>query len=281
MNYIKTFFLLVVLAGLLMIIGYFLGGQTGVVIALIFAIIFNFGSWFFSDKIVLSMYGAREVSEADAPRLYGMVKNLAQEANMPMPKVNIIPSPSPNAFATGRDPAHAAVAVTQGALDLLTYEELSGVMAHELTHVKNRDSLVMVIAATITAAIMFVSRFALWFGGGSRRDNPLGLIGLLLMVILAPLAAMLIQMAISRTREYGADRGGAVFSHHPEALASALQKISGVSQVRPQVDLAEPSTAHLWIASPLSGGGFMTLFSTHPPVQDRIRRLMKMAEEGV
>ncbi|HDS29605.1 MAG TPA: protease HtpX, partial [Firmicutes bacterium] len=152
---------------------------------------------------------------------------------------------------------------------------------HELAHVKNRDSLVMVIAATISAAIMFVSRFALWFGGGSRRDNPIGLIGLLLVVILAPLAAMLIQMAISRTREYGADRGGAKFSHRPEALASALQKISGMSRVKPQADLAEPATAHLWIASPLSARGFASLFSTHPPVNERVKRLMKMAEDGV
>ncbi len=279
MNYVKTFFLLVVLAALLMAIGYFLGGETGILIALILAILINFGTWFFSDKIVLKMYRAQEVDESSAPNLYRMVRDLAQNANIPMPKVHIIPSDSPNAFATGRDPAHASVAITKGALDLLTFEELSGVMAHELAHIKNRDSLVMVIAATICAAIMFISRFALWFGRG--RDNPLGLIGILLMVILAPLVALLIQMAISRTREYGADKGGAAFSGRPEALASALEKISGVSRIRPQTDLADTSTAHLWIASPLSAKGIAGLFSTHPPVQERVKRLRKMSTEGV
>lgn len=264
-----------------MLIGYLLAGETGMIVALGFAILINFGSWFFSDKIVLRMYKAKEVTEAEAPNLYGMVRILTEEANMPMPKVCIIPSQSPNAFATGRDPAHAAVAVTQGALDLLNYDELMGVMAHELAHVKNRDSLVMVIAATICAAIMMISRFALWFGGGRGRGGALGLIGLLLMVILAPIVALLIRSAISRTREYGADRGGASFSHKPAALASALQKISGMSKIRPQTDLADTSTAHLWISSPLSGGGLASLFSTHPPVEERVKRLMQMADEGV
>lgn len=267
------------MAGLLMLIGYFLAGEVGLIVAFVFAVLLNFGTWFYSDKIVLKMYGAQAVDEASAPNLYRIVRELAENADIPMPKVHIIPSDSPNAFATGRDPAHASVAVTKGALDLLTYEELSGVMGHELAHVKNRDSLVMVIAATISAAIMMISRFAFFFGRG--RDNPLGLIGLLLMIVLAPLVAMMIQMAISRTREYGADRGGAAFSGRPEALASALEKISGASRMRPQADLAEPTTAHLWIASPLSAKGVGSMFSTHPPVEERVRRLRKMAEEGV
>jgi len=279
MNYFKTFLLLVLLAGLLMVVGYFLGGQTGVLIALAFSVLFNFGTWFFSDKIVLAMYHAKEVDQSSAPNLHRIISELVDEAHLPMPKMYIIPSQSPNAFATGRDPAHSSVAVTEGALNLLSYEELKGVMGHEMTHVKNRDTLIMVIAASVTSAIMMVSRFALWFGGGrSSRNNPLGLIGLLLVVILAPITAMLIQMAISRTREYGADRGGAEFSHNPLALASALEKISGMSLMRPQSDLAEPTTAHLWIASPLSGAGIANLFSTHPPVQERIKRLREMAE---
>jgi heat shock protein HtpX len=279
MNYFKTFLLLVLMAALLMLIGFFVAGEAGMLIALVFAILLNFGTWYFSDKIILSMYGAKEVSESDAPELFHMVRDLARNADIPMPKVHVIPSDSPNAFATGRDPAHASVAVTKGALNLLTYEELSGVMGHELAHVKNRDSLIMVIAATISAAIMLISRFALIFGRG--RDNPLGLVGLLLMLILAPLVAFLIQMAISRTREYGADKAGAMFSGRPEALASALEKISGATRMRPQADLAEPTTAHLWIASPLSAKGLGSMFSTHPPVEERIRRLRKMAEEGL
>lgn len=267
------------MAALLMLIGFFVAGEAGMLIALVFAILLNFGTWYFSDKIILSMYGAKEVSESDAPELFHMVRDLARNADIPMPKVHVIPSDSPNAFATGRDPAHASVAVTKGALNLLTYEELSGVMGHELAHVKNRDSLIMVIAATISAAIMLISRFALIFGRG--RDNPLGLVGLLLMLILAPLVAFLIQMAISRTREYGADKAGAMFSGRPEALASALEKISGATRMRPQADLAEPTTAHLWIASPLSAKGLGSMFSTHPPVEERIRRLRKMAEEGL
>jgi heat shock protein HtpX len=203
-----------------------------------------------------------------------MVKMLAANAEIPMPKVYIVPSDVPNAFATGRDPNHAAVAATSGILRILSHEELEGVMAHELTHVKNRDSLIMTIAASVTTAIMFLTRFALWFGRG--RDNPLGLIGLLLMVILAPIAAILIKSAISRTREYAADRGGAEISGKPQALASALAKISGINQNIKDNPLADNTTAHLWIASPLSGGGIMNLFSTHPPTEERIKRLMEM-----
>jgi heat shock protein HtpX len=278
MNYFKTTMLLIGLAALLMFVGHLLGGPTGVIIALILAVIINFTSWFYSDRIVLSMYRALEVDESSAPSLYSIVRDLAREADLPMPKVYIIPSNSPNAFATGRDPNHAAVAVTNGILGLLDHGELRAVLAHEMAHVKNRDSLVMTIAATIAAAIGLIAYMARWaaiFGMGGRRGGG-GALGLLVWAILAPIIAMIIQLAISRTREFGADRAGAEISGQPLMLASALRKISSVSRMRPQADLAEPSTAHLWIASPLSGGFLATLFSTHPPVEERIRRLEQM-----
>jgi len=284
MNYFKTFMLLLGMAALLMGIGYLIGGMSGVIIALVIAVIINFASWYFSDTIILKMYKAKEVDESSAPNLYRMVTDLTNSAGMPMPKVYIIPSASPNAFATGRDPEHAAVAVTEGILGVLTYEELRGVVGHELAHVKNRDSLIMTIAATISAAIGFlaiIARYAMIFGGRSREGGGIiSLIALLVIAILAPIVAMVIQLAISRTREYSADKGGAQFSGQPLALASALKKITSMANVQPQQDLSNPTTAHLWIASPIKGRGFMSLFSTHPPVEERIRRLEEIAANG-
>jgi heat shock protein HtpX len=279
MNYFKTFILLFGMAVLLMVIGHLIGGQIGVIVALGIAVVLNFTSWYYSDKIVLTMYRAQEVDESSAPNLYRIVRGLAQEAGLPMPKVYIVPSQSPNAFATGRDPKHAAVAATQGILNLLSHDELKAVLAHEMAHVKNRDSLVMTVAATLAAAIGLLAYFARWaaiFGMGGRRGGG-GIIALLIWSILAPIIALIIQLAISRTREYGADRGGAEISAQPLMLASALRKISDYSTMRPQQDLANPATAHMWIASPFSGGMLRSLFSTHPPVEERIRRLEKMA----
>ena len=263
------------MAGLVIWIGSFFG-PAGMIIALIISFAMNIGAWFFSDKIVLGQYQAQPVDEKSHPRLHNLISRLAKNADLPVPDIYIIPSASPNAFATGRDPQHAAVAVTKGALDILTEEELAGVMAHELAHVKDRDTLIMVVAASIAGSIMFISRMGMWFGGGRGRDNPLGIIGLLVMVILAPMVAMLVQMAISRTREYMADKKGAQFAQNPHGLANALEKLAQVSSIRPQRDLAEPATAHMWIASPLSGNILAGLFSTHPPIQERIKRLREM-----
>jgi heat shock protein HtpX len=247
------------------------------VIAFFFAVIMNFGSYWFSDKIVLRLYRAKEVSESEAPDLYRVVRQLSQQAGLPMPRVCVMPSDSPNAFATGRNPDHAVVAVTQGLLRLLDDNELKGVLAHELAHVKHRDILIGSIAATLAGAIMMVASMARWaalFGGfGSRDDNDGGgVIGLIAMSILAPLAAMLIQMAISRSREYAADEAGASFSGNPQHLASALRKIASSSRRIPMK--ADPATAHMFIMSPLSGRSLMNLFSTHPPVEKRIERLL-------
>jgi heat shock protein HtpX len=273
-NTFKTAALLAALSALLLVIGELLGGANGLVLAFVFAILMNFGSYWFSDKIVLRMYRAQEVG-ADH-RLYRLVARLAQQANLPMPKVYIIPDASPNAFATGRNPNHAAVAATEGVLQLLEEAELEGVIAHELAHVKNRDILISSVAATIAATIMMVARmaqFAAFFGGGSRDDrggsNP---IALLATVILAPLAAMLIQAAISRSREFAADRGGAEIAGTPYGLASALKKIDFAARRIP-LD-ANPATAHMFIMKPFSGGGLMSLFSTHPPTEQRIQALM-------
>lgn len=245
------------------------------IIAFFFAIIMNFGSYWFSDKIVLRIYRAKPVSEAEAPGLHRMVRQLAQQAGLPMPKVCIMPSESPNAFATGRNPQHAVVAVTQGILRLLDENEIKGVLAHELAHVKHRDILIGSIAATLAGAIMMIASMARWaalFGFGGRDDDDGGgMIGLIAMSILAPIAAMLIQMAISRSREYAADAAGASFAGSPNGLASALQKISSASRQIPMK--AEPATAHMFIMNPLSGKSLMNLFSTHPPVEQRIRRL--------
>jgi heat shock protein HtpX len=271
-NTIKTALLLGLLSALVMGLGEAIGGGQGLVAGFLFAVAMNFGSYWFSDKIVLSMYNAREVGPGD--RLYEIVGRLAQRAGLPQPRCYVIPDPSPNAFATGRSPSHAAVAATAGILELLTDEELEGVLAHELAHVKHRDILTSSIAATLAAAVMIIARFALFFGGGRDRDreggNP---VAMLAMMILAPLAAALIQMAISRSREYDADAGGAALVGSPGGLVSALRKIEARSR---QVPLdANPATAHLFIIKPFSISGVMGLFSTHPPTEDRIRRLLR------
>jgi heat shock protein HtpX len=278
-NTLKTTFLLAVLTVLFVLVGKAIGGQSGMVFAFGLAVVMNVGSYWFSDKIVLRMYGAREVTEAEAPQLHGMVRRLATAAGTPMPKVCIIPQESPNAFATGRNPAHAAVAVTEGILRILSPDELEGVLAHEMAHVKNRDILIGTVAATLAGAIMMMAnmaKFAAIFGGGGRddREGGGGLFSLLAMAIVAPLGAMLVQMAVSRSREYLADETGARFCGRPEALARALEKISGWSRQVPMD--ASPATAHMFILSPLSGGGLMSLFSTHPPVEKRIERLLAL-----
>jgi heat shock protein HtpX len=280
MNTIKTGLLLGALTGLLMLIGGWFGGHNGVVIAFFFAIVMNFGSYWFSDKIVLSMYHAKAVSEGEAPELYAMVKNLTLRASMPMPRIYIIPEETPNAFATGRNEHHAVVAVTEGILRILGRDELEGVIAHELTHIRNRDILIGSIAATLAGAIVMLANMAQWaamFGGTSRDDDEGGgsnIIGLIFMAILAPIAATLIQMAISRSREYMADAGGAKISGKPFGLAGALEKLSRASQAIPMD--ANPSTANMFIVNPLTGRSLMNLFSTHPPIEERIARLRSM-----
>lgn len=277
MNAVKTAFLMALLTILLVFFGQMFGGQNGAMFAFLIAAGINFFSYWFSDKVVLATYRAQEVSEAEAPQLYSMVRRLAQRARLPMPKVYIIPSETPNAFATGRDPHHAAVAVTQGIMRILNPDELEGVLGHELAHVKNRDILIGTIAATIAGAITmlsYIGRFAFFFGGGRDDDEGSPIAGLL-MLILAPIAAMLIQMAISRSREYGADRGGAEISGKPLALASALVNLErGVARIPMQ---ANPTSAHMFIVNPLRGRDFASLFSTHPPTEERVRRLQEFA----
>src|SRR3989454_5651094 len=270
-NAFKTALLLTVLTLLLLFLGRAFGGQQGMLIALIFAAVMNFVSYFFSDKIALAMYRAQPGTREDLPRVYGVVERLTQRVGIPMPKIYVISTDSPNAFATGRNPAHASVAVTQGILNLLNDEELEGVLAHELGHVSNRDILISSIAATIAGAITFLARFGLFFGGGDRDERRGGGIGALLMLILAPIAAVLIQLAVSRSREYQADATGAHFTGNPYALASALAKLDAYSKRVPLV--ATPSTAHLFIIQPFLGMNFGSLFSTHPPIAKRIERL--------
>jgi heat shock protein HtpX len=281
MNTTKTIVLMVALTVLLVFLGGAFGGRQGMIFAFIFALGMNMFSYWFSDKIVLRMYNAREATEAEAPMLWGVTHDLALKMNMPMPKVYIIPSESPNAFATGRNPNHAAVAATEGILRLLTREELEGVMAHELGHVRNRDILIGTIAAAIAGAISMLANMAQWamiFGGfGGRRDDNEGSGGVLAgiaMIIIAPIAALLIQMAISRSREYQADATGARICGNPLWLANALRKLHSGSQRTP-LD-ANPATAHMFIVNPLRGGGLSNLFSTHPPLDDRIARLESM-----
>jgi heat shock protein HtpX len=276
MNTLKTATLMVGLTLVLVWAGAAFGGQSGMTIALIFALLMNIFSYWFSDKIVLKMYRAQEVSEQEAPELFSMVKRLTQKAGLPMPKVYIINQDQPNAFATGRNPAHAAVAVTTGIMTILSREELEGVIGHELAHVQHRDILIGTVAATIAGAISYLAHMAQWamiFGGGDDEDggNPLAAI---VMMIVAPIAAMLIQMAISRSREYAADRGGAKIVGNPQHLADALKKLHMASQRVPMK--AEPATAHMFIVNPLSGRGFSKLFSTHPPMEERIARLESM-----
>ncbi|MHB9154569.1 MAG: zinc metalloprotease HtpX [Endomicrobiales bacterium] len=281
MNTFKSFILMLAMTLLLVLIGQMMGGRQGMVMALIFAGAMNFVSYWFSDKIVLMMYGAKELKEADMPDLFATVRRLTLAANIPMPRLYHVNTPMPNAFATGRNPQHAAVAVTQGILDTLDDEEMGGVIAHELSHVKNRDILISSIAATAAGAIFMLARmaqFAAMFGGGrGDRDDNGNALGMIFIAILAPIAAMIIQMAISRSREYQADATGAKISGNPGALARALQKIS--SGVRHHPAQVNPTTAHLFIVSPFSGKSLFTLFSTHPPMEERVKRLEKMAAE--
>jgi heat shock protein HtpX len=277
-NALKTALLLGLMTGLILVVGDVVGGQNGMIIALVFAGVMNFVSYFFSDKIALAMYRAQPVTREQLPRAYEVVERLTQRIGIPMPKLYVIPTDSANAFATGRNPNHASVAVTEGILNLLNDEELEGVLAHELGHVQNRDILISSIAATIAGAITLIARMAGWaamFGGyGGRGDRDRGggnVIGMLLMIVLAPFAALLIQMAISRSREYGADETGARFTGNPYALASALKKLDENSRRIPLP--ATPSTAHLFIVQPFLGMNFAGLFSTHPPIAKRIERL--------
>jgi len=279
-NFFKTAFLLTLLTMLLIWIGAAIGGRTGVIFAFAFALVMNFCAYWFSDKIVLTMYKAQPVQESQAPDLYAVVRRLSSSAGIPMPKIYMIPTEAPNAFATGRGPKHAAVAVTQGIVGLLSGDELEGVLAHEMAHVKNRDILIQSAVATVAGAVSMIAYMARWAAilgrGGGRRDSG-NFIGLLAMTIVAPIAAMLIQLAISRTREYQADATGAHICRKPASLAHALSKLQDASKRIPLK--ANPSTAHMFIVNPLVGGGIAKLFSTHPPMEERIARLNAMAKE--
>jgi heat shock protein HtpX len=276
MNGLKTTLLMVTLTLMLIAIGGILGGKTGMTFAFIIAFGMNFISYWFSDKIVLKMYRAQPVSQSDALELYGMVKRLAQKAGLPMPKVYIIEQAQPNAFATGRNPENSAVAVTTGIMQILTQEELEGVIAHELAHIKHRDILVGTIAATIAGAISYLAQMAQWamiFGGRDDEEGGNPIVAIVMMIV-GPIAAMLVQMAISRSREYGADAGGAMIAGNPAYLANALKKLHSASQRIPMN--ANPATSHMFIVNPLKGGGLLKLFSTHPPMEERVSRLEAM-----
>jgi heat shock protein HtpX len=278
MNNIKTLFLLVTLTLILIWAGAAMGGKQGMTIALIFALGMNLFAYWFSDKLILKMYSAKEVTETEAPDLYGIVRRLAQKANIPMPRVYIINQDQPNAFATGRNPQHAAVAVTTGIMRILSHEELQGVIGHELAHVKHRDILISTIAATLAAAISYLAQMAQWaMIFGSRREDDEGgnPIAALIMMIVGPIAALIVQMAISRSREYAADEGGAKLAGNPRYLSGALRKLHQASQKIPMN--ANPATSHMFIVNPLSGGGILKLFSTHPPIEERIARLESMS----
>ena len=280
-NILKTAVLMAAITALFMAIGGMIGGRSGMMIALLVAVGMNFFSYWFSDTMVLKMYNAREVDATTAPRFYAMVQDLAQRAQLPMPRVYLIDESAPNAFATGRNPDHAAVAATTGILNVLTERELRGVMAHELAHVKHRDILISTISATMAGAISMLANFAMFFGGRDSEGRPSNPIAGIAVALLAPLAASLIQMAISRAREFEADRGGAEISGDPHALASALQKIHRYAQGMP-LEAAErhPETAQMMIMNPLSGGGLRGMFSTHPSTEERVARLMAMARSA-
>jgi heat shock protein HtpX len=278
MNMMRTAILLAGLVGLFLAVGYAIGGETGMLIALLFSIAMNAFAYWNSDKMVLSMHGARQIDRAAAPDFHDMITRLSTNAGLPMPKVYIMDNPQPNAFATGRNPENAAVAATTGLLSNLSYEEIEGVMAHELAHIRNRDTLIMTVTATIAGAISMLGNLAFFFGGGRDRGAGLGVIGTLLMVVVAPLAAMLVQMAISRTREYSADRAGAEISGKPMALASALARISqSARRIENATAEANPATAHMFIVNPLSGQRMDNLFSTHPATENRIAALEQIA----
>ena len=280
-NLMKTAILMAAITALFMALGSVLGGRQGMMIALVVALGMNFFSYWFSDKLVLKMYNAQEVDETSAPQFYRMVRDLAQKAQLPMPKVYVIEEDAPNAFATGRNPEHAAVAATTGIMRVLSDRELRGVMAHELAHVRHRDILISTISATMAGAISMLANFAMFFGGRNSEGRPSNPIAGILVMLLAPLAASLIQMAISRSREFEADRGGAEISGDPQALASALQKIQAYAHSTP-LEAAErnPATAQMMIINPLSGGGLRGMFSTHPATEERVERLMAMARGG-
>lgn len=283
MNQIKTVLLLGLLTGLLVVLGGAIGGRSGMVIALIIAAAMNFFSYWYSDKIVLKLYRARPVSESEAPGVYGMVQELAAGAGLPTPRVYVVDDDTPNAFATGRNPENAVVAVTTGIVRTLSPRELRGVLGHELAHIKDRDILISSVAATLAGAIMVLASMARWtmfFGGSDDEEGGgLGIVGVLLMSILAPIGAMLVQMAVSRSREYLADKEGAEMARDPEALASALTRLQEANQRKP-MNHVQPQTAHLCIVNPLSGGGLAGLFSTHPPMNERVARLRAMAGKG-
>jgi len=282
MNYVRTAILLAGMTALFMGVGFMIGGEQGMLIAFLLAAGMNFFAYWSSDKMVLRMYGARQVGKAEAPAFYNIVAQLAEKAELPMPRVYVIENDQPNAFATGRNPENAAVAATTGLLRNLSHEEIAGVMAHELAHVKNRDTLIMTITATIAGAISMLANFAMFagmFGGNNdNRNNPLGIVGVLLVAILAPLAAMLVQMAISRTREYAADRLGSEISGRPLWLASALEKLEhGAQAIDNEAAERNPATAHMFIVNPLHAHAVDSLFSTHPSTANRIRRLRELA----
>ena len=279
MSYFRTAILLAAMTALFMGIGFLLGGQTGMIIALLVAGAMNLWAYWNSDKAVLRMYGAREVDARSAPELYDLVRRLAYEASLPMPRVYIMENPQPNAFATGRNEKHAAVAVTSGLMQMVSTDELAGVIAHELGHIKNHDTLLMTITATIAGAISMLANFAMFTGGGRSNNGGIGMIGGLALMILGPLAAGVVQMAISRTREYAADRAGAQISGQPLSLAAALQKIAGAAHQIPNMTAERnPASAHLFIVNPLSGARMDNLFSTHPNVENRVARLVEMSK---
>jgi len=276
-NRLKTFFLLGLLTVIFVLIGS-IWGRSGMITALLIALAMNWISYFFSDKIVLAMYRARELSYNEAPAVHNIVGELTQKAGLPMPRIYLIPSATPNAFATGRNPEHSAVAVTSGILDILTESELKGVLAHEMSHIKDRDILIATVAATIAGAITVLARMMMFFGGGRdsrRQGNIIGLAGVMVLLILAPIAAMLVQLAISRSREYLADEAGARLAGNPSYLANALRKLSAGVRMAP-MNNSNPATAHMFIVSPFSGKSMLALFSTHPPVEERIKRLERL-----